>query len=180
MTKLDIMKIAQSAYVSIHKSGLPPDYIVAAPLTAKRMAAMRFAQAVTKQMSGTPAVIIECTLPKPGYLSWLLLRPLGIAFDSSQVRAGVRAKRQNVPPDETQIARAILHELGHIFATPELLARRQSLIVKDGKTFAPPGTPLEEERAWVWAMSVFGIAMGYYARRRRECAFYDDAMTLCV
>lgn len=171
--------VAPSVHSTIQNSGLPPDYIAAPTLSGKRMAAHRFAEFVTRKRFGRAAVICECSLPQSGYVSWLLVGPLGIAFDSEQVRAWSTIVGENAPAEEVQIARAIMHELGHIFGTPGLLSRQHKRIIKKGQTFTAPATKEEEDTAWVWAMSAFAIALGHHAWRRRPLGL-DDTTVLAI
>ncbi|MHC4476260.1 MAG: hypothetical protein ACYTEL_11480 [Planctomycetota bacterium] len=180
MVSQDAMrKIAESAYVAIQKSGLEEDWVVPPTRLAKRMSAVRFAQAVTKKRYGTSAVIGDYPLPIKGYLSWLLVQPLGIAFDSSQV-FGQGSAPENVPDVEVQISRAVLHECGHILGTPELLSREGRRRTIGGRRFTECCSPEEEERAWVWALCALGIALGHHARKQREDRRIDNTPGLLI
>lgn len=169
-------KFMSSAHSVVRSSGLSPDHIAPPTIAAKRMAAVRFAQAVTKRRFRKAAVVLPYSpLPQKGYVSWLLVRPLGIAFDGAQVSSWWKRRSGNAPQPDVQIARAIMHELGHMFATPGLLSRTRKRIKKNGKFWTPACTPQEEEKAWVWALLAFGIALGHYARDRREHGLIDSS-----
>jgi hypothetical protein len=173
ISKNSFMKrIAQSVHKVMQASDLPMEYIVAPPpLASHKVAALAFAQSVTKNLLDLkkPPVICQYSLPLQGYLSWLLIGPLGIAFDSSQVVSGHQR-----PTADVQLARAIIHECGHIFGTRKLLSRSRKRVKKSGKLWTPRCTPQEEEAAWVWAMCAFGIAIGHYAYKNRSAGYIDD------
>lgn len=183
--------IARSALEWVRRSGLEPDYVVDAPigpLGQKRMAAQRFAERVInerfnkdkkgkKKFQGLIAVIVgEYSLPSDEYISWLLVGPdgIGIAFDSSKTIDHAIHGNENPPCSDIQIARAIFHELGHIFMTSELLSTDRERIVKNGRTYTPAATAEQEEKAWVWAIFALAIQLGHHARTRGD--EYDDAV----
>jgi len=175
-----MQRIGRSAHKVLQQSGLPIEYLVGAPLAAKRMAALRFAQVVTTNEFKTPAVVAECSLPVPEYLSWLLVRPLGIAYDSSQVMQKSVYGGGEAPHKELQVSRALLHEVGHIFATRELLSDVRKRITKNGRVFTPPCSAKQEEKAWVWAICALGIQLGHHAMRRRGGPQHDNTMGIHI
>ena len=178
-----LQKITESVYNTIKKCGLDYDWIVPPTRLAKQMTALRFAQfAIRKKYGGKkPAPIVQYSpLPRHGYLSWLLVRPfIGIAFDKDQ-EFGRETAPENTPVIDVQIARTILHECGHLFSTDELLSSDEGLIEIEGITFTKCSSPEQEEKAWVWAMCAFGLAMGHYAWKRRDGNDYDDTPKLLI
>jgi hypothetical protein len=111
-------------------------------------------------------------LPAKNYGSWLLVLPEpGIAVSADQLEwwyANPPKGSFPVPPS-TQIARTVLHELGHMKMHPHLLRPAPAT----GK-FAPWANPKDEEQAWIYAGSVMTILMGDYARHARVTRGVDD------
>jgi hypothetical protein len=184
VTRGDAARIVRSAYDVVIKSmrlGLDADYLIMAPdnvLGVKRMAALRFAQLVTKHLNNNrPIPIINHTLPRPQYISWLTMRPFGIVYDRTKMLKGPLIGKGSYPSANMQIARAIIHELGHIFATPNLFSTKRSRPrSSDGTIFSPLCSPEEEGEAWLWAGCVWATQLAFHAWNQRKKGSFDNAM----
>jgi len=172
----EAVDIARSACEVVEQSGLTKDYVVDAPLNnlgMKRMSALHFAEIVLRQkikqdypkdpVSKAP-IVVPMKLSEEGYLSWLLVAKhfVGIAYDRRRLLKDSVHRGPNPPAGDLQIARAIFHELGHVFMTPELFTKS----VKSKRKIpicTPMADPKQEERAWVWAMFALGVQMGHHA-----------------
>jgi hypothetical protein len=172
--------IAPSAHSVMQAWTMDTRYLTPPTIASKRMTAYRFAEWAIERR-GFRAIICEHSLPQTGYVSWLLVQPfLGIAFDTNQLHAWSQLKGENAPATEIQIARALVHEVGHIYGSPGLLSRQKKRVVIDGRTFTACATEEEEERAWVWAMCAFGIALGDHAAYVRHQGEVDDSTTRLI
>ncbi len=183
VTPGDVARISRSAYDVVVKSiggGLKGDWLVMAPdnsLGAKKMAALRFAQLVTRHLNnGRPIPVIQHTLPRSQYVSWLMVRPFGIAYDSARTLKEPLVGEGNHPSQSMQITRAILHELGHVFATPNLFSPKRRRLAAKGTVFTPPCTPEEEAKAWLWSEFVWAIQFAFHAWNQRSGGSFDNTM----
>ncbi len=184
ITRGDVEEIAREAYdrviESMHRRGLTGDWLVLAPdnkLETKMMRALVFAQRITRQWNkGQSIPVVQHRLPRDQYVSWLMVRPFGIAYDSRRTLKSPLVGKGDHPSQDMQIARAIVHELGHIFATPELFATDRPRETQDGDVFTPPCSPKEEGKAWFWAMCVWGTELAFHAWEQRHADHFDNSM----
>jgi hypothetical protein len=117
-------------------------------------------------------------LPAQGYGSWLLLLPQPtIAVSADQTDFWFKNPPGWGPPvpPSTQVARTVLHELGHMKMQPYLLADQRNV-----QHFAPTANPKDEEQAWIYAATVITIFMGDYARHKRITEGIDDTCAVAI
>jgi len=109
-------------------------------------------------------------LPKPEFASWLFSTGDGrmaIAVDNKQIDAWTKVSTLS---RDVQMARSVVHELGHFHLSESLRQGRQP----GGYTSA--ATAAEEEKAWIFCFAFFAVLMGSYAREGRGAPhFCDDA-----
>lgn len=134
----------------------------------RALQAAKFAQAVQKIH-----VIPFAKLPKEGFASWLMSIPqIRIAVADMQLAEWEQSRRG--PVADVQKARTIIHEVGHARVQPALTAG-----ATDQRGFVPSCRPEDEERAWVYAMSIMAIVLGDYAKMARR-RLGDDTPSVVV
>jgi hypothetical protein len=144
----------------------------------KKGLAIRFAQKITKKRFGKPVSILTIggRLPVKDYASWLIVNPMGIAIDSTLVQKW--SESPHSPKYDVQFARTIIHELGHIFATDEMLKAKTTKLPSG--EYSVSADPKQEETAWVWAFILIGLALGDHAWFRKQGGNADDTVTISV
>jgi hypothetical protein len=165
----DAKKIVASAHRVLRLVEDDPRELLCEKLPGKVGRVVRFAQLVTAREFGLSVNVFSVQkLPRRGYFSWLVVAkpgvPEAIAIDTGRVNDLRRGDGQEIPATSVMRSRLVLHELGHIFATPELL--QQPTITHLGYEYAVPATPEQEEIAWVWVYCLLGIALGDLALAR--------------
>ncbi|MEI7935204.1 MAG: hypothetical protein WCK27_00815 [Verrucomicrobiota bacterium] len=114
-------------------------------------------------------------LPRAGYASWLFALGGGghaIALDDSQMR---RWEDDTGMPVMVQRIRSIMHEAGH-----HHLSFGVQPPSNESELFFSEATPEEEEKAWCYAMTFFGVTLGRYALEARENRSVDDTPKILV
>jgi len=108
--------------------------------------------------------------PWPHYGSWLLVLPRpAIAVNEPQLRAwATKAGLRSNVEVRLQVARTILHEVGHMRLHPHLLNPAPAA------PFAQPARGEDEDEAWVYAYTVLAIIQGDYALCSRSTNGFDD------
>ena len=131
----------------------------------KPSAIVHFARVLTNAQNIPVNVFAVSNLPVREYLSWLTIRkpkvPGGIAISSSELSKWARNPGLDHPPPNVMHARTVLHELGHIFATKELLEGQITTL--SGRDYALAANPQQEERAWAFAFMLVSRALGDYS-----------------
>lgn len=194
ITEGELVSIAKSAYELIGHFNEDGERWknITHPRRSKAQAALNFAQKVTlrkfrKEINVFPVGRLP-SMDGKKYVSWLIKDdhgiPAAIAININQMLEWIKEREQYTKQGElydgcvkcckdVQYARVIMHELGHILATPELLTG--AVIEQDGKRYAKGATPEQEEKAWIGAITLLALALGDHAG---DCTRGDD--TLCI
>lgn len=131
------------------------------------------------QVIGDVGVTHRIRLPG-GYASWLMVDrrhgvPFGIALHSEQMRQWSQDPNLPTVYEDAQEARCILHELGHVRVTPNLLKRAADDPRRPPAGLTAKADPEDEVGPWMYAVAILGTFLAQHALETRRKVDTDNA-----